>query len=70
MRFTFTFLTFLLITHFGWAQTVIFHDTFDQDKNKWSYSGDGFESKIESSKFNDCISAFTSIEKLFSSFIY
>ena len=50
MRFTFTFLTFLLITHFGWAQTVIFHDTFDQDKNKWSYSGDGFESKIDDGK--------------------
>lgn len=50
MRFTFTFLTFLLITHFGWAQTLIFHDTFDQDKNKWSYSGDGFESKIDDGK--------------------
>lgn len=50
MRFTFTFLTFLLITHFGWAQTVIFHDTFDEDKNKWAYNGDGFNSKVDDGK--------------------
>ncbi|MCD8519223.1 MAG: hypothetical protein LRY32_07090 [Flavobacterium sp.] len=32
------------------AQTVIFHDTFDEDKNKWAYNGDGFNSKVDDGK--------------------
>jgi len=50
MRFTFTFLTLLFVTSFALAQTVIFHDTFDEDKNKWAYNGDGFNSKVDDGK--------------------
>jgi outer membrane protein OmpA-like peptidoglycan-associated protein len=50
MRFTFTFLTLLFVTSFALAQTVIFHDTFDEDKNKWTYNGDGFNSKVDDGK--------------------
>ncbi len=50
MRFTFSLITFLLIANFGLAQTIIFHDTFDDDKNKWTYNGDGFDSKVDDGK--------------------
>ena len=50
MRFTFPLITFLLIANFGLAQTIIFHDTFDDDKNKWTYNGDGFDSKVDDGK--------------------
>ncbi|WP_374400782.1 OmpA family protein [Flavobacterium sp.] len=50
MRFTFTFLTLFFVTSFALAQTVIFHDTFDEDKNNWAYNGDGFNSKVDDGK--------------------
>lgn len=50
MRFTFTLITLLFISSIGLAQTVIFHDTFQEDKNKWTYNGDGFNTKIDDDK--------------------
>lgn len=50
MRFTFTLITFLFISSIGLAQTVIFNDTFQEDKNKWTYNGDGFDSKVDDDK--------------------
>ncbi len=50
MRFTFTLITLLFISSIGLAQTVIFNDTFQDDKNKWTYNGDGFNSKIDDEK--------------------
>lgn len=50
MRFIFSLVTFLLIANFGLAQTIIFHDNFDEDKNKWTYNGDGFDSNVADGK--------------------
>ena len=47
MRFNFTFFTALLFSLFGYSQTVLFQDDFEDNKNNWIYSGDAFESKIE-----------------------
>ena len=47
MRFTFTLITFLFVTTLGWAQTILFQDTFEEDKNKWTFNGDGFDSKVD-----------------------
>ncbi len=50
MRFTFTLITFLFVTTLGWAQTILFQDTFEEDKNKWTFNGDGFDSKVDDGK--------------------
>ena len=50
MRFTFTLITFLLVTSLGWTQTILFQDTFEDDKNKWTFNGDGFDSKVDDGK--------------------
>ena len=50
MRFTFTLITLLFISSIGLAQTVIFNDTFQEDKNKWTFNGDGFDSKVDDGK--------------------
>lgn len=50
MRFTFTLITLLFVSSIGLAQTVIFDDSFKEDKNKWIYNGDGFNTKIDDDK--------------------
>jgi hypothetical protein len=50
MRFTFTLLTFFLVTTFGFAQKALFNDTFQDDTNKWTFNGDGFDSKVDNGK--------------------
>ena len=50
MRSTFTLITFLLVTSLGWTQTILFQDTFEDDKNKWTFNGDGFDSKVDDGK--------------------
>ena len=50
MRITFTLITFLFLTAIGFSQSVIFNDTFDEDKNNWTNQSDGFESKIDKGK--------------------
>ena len=50
MRFTFTLVLFLLVKSLGWSQTILFQDTFEEDKNKWTFNGDGFDSKVDDGK--------------------
>ena len=50
MRFTFTLVIFLLVKSLGWSQTILFQDTFEEDKNKWTFNGDGFDSKVDDGK--------------------
>ena len=50
MRFTFPLFFFILFVNFGLAQEIIFQDSFDQDNNKWTYTGDAFTSKVEGGK--------------------
>ncbi|WP_445716937.1 OmpA family protein [Flavobacterium sp.] len=40
----------LLITTNAFSQNVLFQDTFNEDLNKWTYNGDGFDSKIDNGK--------------------
>lgn len=50
MRFTFTLLTFFLVITFGLAQNVLFHDTFQDDKNKWTSNQNNITSYIKNDK--------------------
>ena len=38
MRFTFTLVIFLLVKSLGWSQTILFQDTFEEDKNKITFA--------------------------------
>ena len=50
MRFTFTLIIFLFVSSLGLAQTVLFHDTFQDDKNKWTLSQNNITSYIKNDK--------------------
>ena len=50
MRLTFTLLTFFLVITFGLAQNVLFHDTFQDDKNKWTSNQNNITSYIKNDK--------------------
>lgn len=50
MRFNFTLFTFLLFSLFGYSQTVLFQDEFEDNKSNLIFNGDSFEAKIEKGK--------------------
>ncbi len=50
MRFIFTLFSFFLVSTFVQAQSVLFNDSFESDTNKWTFSGDGFDSEVDNGK--------------------
>jgi len=50
MRFIFTLLIFFLVNTFVQAQVALLNDTFDSDTHSWTFSGDGFETKVADGK--------------------
>ena len=50
MRLTLTLITLLFISSIGLAQTVLFNDTFQDDKNKWTLNQNNINSYIKKDK--------------------